>query len=91
MDANGSLEIRIGRLEGRFRAIEMKVDAMDQKLDRVLAWMSERTGAEQENARNERRGQVSQHARATVMAGGISGLVSLAVSLIAAKFHWTSP
>jgi hypothetical protein len=91
MDANGSLEIRIGRLEGRFGAIEVKVDAMDKKLDRALAWMSERTGAEQENARIERRGQVSRHTRATLLAGGVSGLVSLIVSVIAAKFHWASP
>ena len=91
MDANGSIEIRIGRLEGRFGAVEVKVDAMDQKLDRALAWMSEHTGAEQEQARLERRGQVSRHARATFLAGGISGLVSLAMSFIAAKFHWTSP
>jgi len=91
MDGNGSLEIRIGRLEGRFGAIEMKVDAMDQKLDRVLAWMSERTGAEHEHARAERRGQVSRYLRATVMAGGVSGLVSLLVSIVAAKFHWTAP
>ena len=91
MDANGSIEIRIGRLEGRFGAIEVTVDAMDQKLDRALAWMSEHTGAEKEHARLERRSQVARHARATVMAGGISGLVSLAVSCIAAKFHWTSP
>jgi hypothetical protein len=91
MDANGSIESRIGRLEGRLGAIEVKVDAMDQKLDRALAWMSERTGAEQEHARLERRDQVSRHVRATVMAGGVSGLVSLLVSVIAAKFHWTAP
>jgi hypothetical protein len=91
VDANGSLEIRIGRLEGRFGAIETKVDTMDRKLDRVLAWMSERTGAAQELARLERRGQVARHLRATVMAGGVSSVVSLVVSFIAAKFHWTAP
>jgi len=91
MDANGSIEIRIGRLEGRFGAVEDKVDAMDKKLDRLLAWASERTGAEQESARRERRGQASRHLRATLMAGGVSGAVSLVVSVIASKFHWTPP
>jgi hypothetical protein len=91
MDANLSLESRIGRLEGRFGAIEDKVDAMDGKLDRVLAWTSERTGAEHENARHERRGEAARNLRATLMAGGISGAVSLFVSVIASKLHWTHP
>jgi len=91
MEGNGSIEIRIGRLEGRFGAFEDKVEAMDQKLDRVLAWTSERTGAEQESARRERHGEQSRHLRATLLAGGVSGVVSLVVSFVASKFHWTPP
>jgi hypothetical protein len=91
MDGNGSVEIRIGRLEGRFGALEDKVDAMDQKLDRVLAWTSERTGAEQESARRERHDAQTRNLRATLLAGGVSGVVSLIVNFIAGKFHWPSP
>lgn len=89
MEANGSVEIRIGRLEGRFGAIEDKVEAMDKKLDRVLVWTSERTGALQESARHERRSENSRRVRATLLASGISGVVSLIVSVVASKFHWT--
>jgi hypothetical protein len=88
MAENGSVEIRIGRLEGRFGALEDKVDAMDRKLDRVLAWTSERTGAEHESARRERHDAQSRNLRATLLAGGVSGAVSLFVSFIASKFHW---
>ena len=91
MEGNGSVESRIGRLEGRFGAIEDKVEAMDKKLDRVLAWTSERTGAEQESARQERRIEASRRLRATLLAGGVSGFVSLIVSGVANKFHWTLP
>jgi hypothetical protein len=91
MDPNGSLEIRIGRLEGRIGAIADKVDAMGTKLDQVLAWTSERTGAEQEISRRERRAQAARHIRATLVASGVSGVVSLAVSLIASKLHWMLP
>ena len=91
MSDNGSLEIRIGRLEGRFDAIEDKVDAMDGKLDRVLAWTSERTGAEQEQDRRVRHGQAARLLRATLLSGGVSGAVSLVVSFIASKLHWTAP
>jgi hypothetical protein len=92
MEGNGSIEIRIGRLEGRFGAIEDKVEAMDKKLDRVLAWTSERAGALQESARHERRGETSRRVRATLLASGVSGVsgvVSLIVSVAASKFHWT--
>jgi hypothetical protein len=91
MEGNGSLEIRIGRLEGRFGALEDKVDAMDQKLDRVLVWTSERTGAEQESARRERHEAQTRNLRATLLAGGVSGVVSLFVSFVAGKFHWPPP
>lgn len=91
MDANGSVEIRIGRLEGQFRAIADKVDGMDMKLDRLLAWTSERQGAEHEGERRERREEARRKLRGTFLAGGVSGLVSLTVSLIASKFHWTAP
>ena len=90
MTENGSVEIRIGRLEGRIGAIEDKVDAMDRKLDRVLAWTSERTGAEQESDRRERHDAQSRTLRATLLAGGVSGAVSIFVSFIASKFHWPS-
>jgi hypothetical protein len=91
MDGNGSVEIRIGRLEGRFDAVAAKVDAMDEKLDRVLAWTSERTGAEQEGARRERHGEQARQLHATFLAGSVSGVVSLFVSFLANKFHWTPP
>lgn len=91
MDANGSIEIRIGRLEGHFGAISGKVEAMDEKLDRLLAWTAERKGAEQELLRHERREEARRKLRGTLLAGGVSGFVSLTVSLIASKFHWTPP
>jgi hypothetical protein len=90
-DPNGSLELRIGRLEGRVHAIGEQVEAMDQKLDRLLSWTSERTGAEQESARRERHGEAAGHARATLLAGGVSGIVSLVVSFLASKTHWPIP
>jgi hypothetical protein len=91
MDANGSLEIRIGRLEGHFGAIADKVGTMDAKLDQLLLWASERKGAEQENARHEHRSEMRRKLRGVFLASGVSGLVSLLVSLIAGKVHWTSP
>jgi len=90
MAENGSAESRIGRLEGRLGAIEDKVDAMDRKLDRVLAWTSEHTGAELEGARRERYDAQSRNLRATLLAGGVSGVVSLFVSFLASKLHWPS-
>jgi hypothetical protein len=89
MEGNGSIETRIGRLEGRFGAIEDKVDGMDKKLDRVLVWTSERAGALKESARHERRGENSRRVRATLLASGVSGVVSVIVSIVAGKFHWT--
>lgn len=91
MDDNGSAEIRIGRLEGQLRALAQSVAAMDAKLDRLLAWTSERQGAEREQAREERRREARRRLRGTMLAGGVSGLVSLVVSIIASKFHWTVP
>jgi hypothetical protein len=90
-DANGSIELRIGRLEGRVHAIGEQVETMDRKLDRLLTWTSERTGAEQESARRQRQLETAGHARATLLAGGVSGIVSLLVSFIAAKTHWPHP
>ncbi len=90
-DANGSVEIRIGRLEGHVSAIADKVETMDKKLDRLVTWTSERQGAEQEHARHERRDEARRRLHGTFLAGGVSGLVSLAVSVIASKFHRTSP
>jgi hypothetical protein len=90
-DPNGSLELRIGRLEGRVQAISEQVDGMDQKLDRLLTWTSERTGAEQESARRQRHIEAAGHARATLLAGSVSGIVSLLVNFLAAKTHWPHP
>jgi hypothetical protein len=90
-DMNGSLELRIGRLEGRVHAIGEQVEAMDEKLDRLLAWTSERTGAEQESARRQRHHEAAGNVRATLLAGSVSGIVSLVMSFLAAKTHWPHP
>ncbi len=67
---------------------------MDQKLDRVLAWMSERTYW-RASRRSARRRCAESRAPPGHRAGdagrSVSGIVSLLVSMIAAKFHWTAP
>ncbi|HUB96201.1 MAG TPA: hypothetical protein VL993_09805 [Stellaceae bacterium] len=90
-DPNGSLELRIGRLEGRVHAIGEQVEAMDQKLDRLVAWTSERTGAEQESARHQHHREATGSARMTLVVGVVSGVVSMAANFLMAKTHWPHP
>lgn len=82
-------ELRMARFEGQMSselgALKVQLEGVAADMKKVLAWQNQRIGADGANAATETRGHARSGQISNLVAGAISGVVTLAIN---AFFSW---